>query len=59
MKKSESFSDLLKSASESVKRAAHRKKIPIAISEDGCIKIIYPDERIKVVAKTSRRKEKV
>ena len=59
MKKSGSFQELLESASESVKRTAHRKKIPIAISEDGCIKIIFPDKKIKIVSRTSRRKEKV
>lgn len=58
MKKSDSFSTLLKSASESVKRTAHRKKVPIAISQDGCIKLIYPDKRIIIISKPPRSKEK-
>jgi hypothetical protein len=57
MKKSEIFPELLKSASESVRRAARRKKKTIAISEGGTIKFIYPDKKIKVV-KTSHHKEK-
>jgi len=58
MKKRESLSSLLKSASESVKRTAHRKNVPIAISEDGCVKLIYPDNRVKIISKTPRCKEK-
>jgi len=58
MKNSESFTDLLKSATESVKRKAHRKKVPIAISENGCIKLIYPDNKVKVARKASRGIEK-
>jgi len=59
MKKSEYFPALLKSASVSVKRAAHRKKIPIAISENGLVKLIYPGNKSKVVARSSHSKKKV
>ena len=48
--------DLLKSASKSVVRKARRKKLPIAISEDGIVKIIYPDKSIRIISKPVRKK---
>jgi len=47
MKKIETFSDLLKSASESVRRSAQRNGSSIAISENGQVKIISPKKNNK------------
>jgi hypothetical protein len=49
--------DLLKSATKSVERKARRKKVPIAISEDGIVKIIYPDKSIKILSRSVRKKK--
>jgi hypothetical protein len=59
MKKTESLPELLKSASESVKRTAQRNGVPIAISEDGQVKIINPPKKIKRVNKKSHHRKKV
>jgi hypothetical protein len=59
MKKPASFPDLLQSASKSVKKIAQRNGRPIAISEDGQVKIISPDKKVQRVRKSSRKKQKV
>jgi hypothetical protein len=59
MKKRETFPDLLKSASESVKRTARRNGSSIAISENGQVKIISPDKTNKQAHKSSSRKQAV
>ncbi len=46
--------DLLKSASQSVERKARRKKIPIAISENGIVKIIYPDKSVRIISRPNK-----
>lgn len=51
MSEKEKFKRLLKGAAKSARRKASRKKLPIAISENGEIKLVYPDKRIKVVRK--------
>ncbi len=49
MTEKEKFRNLLKRAAGSAKRKATRKKLPIAISENGEIKLIYPDKSVKIV----------
>ena len=49
MTKHEKFQNLLSQAGMSAKRKASRKKLPIAISENGEVKIIYPGKKGKVI----------
>ena len=58
MKKPVSFPELVKSASESVKRSAQRNGKPIAISEDGNVIIIRPHKTVKRIHKSTRQKQK-
>ena len=59
MKKIETFPDLLKSASESVKKTARLNGLSIAISENGQVKIISPDKNGKESHRSSSRKQAV
>lgn len=57
MSENELFKKLLTTAAESAKRKASRKKLPIAISENGEIKLIYPDKKVIVLRKKTRFKK--
>lgn len=57
MSESEKLQDLLPLAAKSAQRKASRKKLPIAISENGEVKLIYPDKKVKVVHRTHRHKK--
>ena len=59
MKKIETFPELLKSASESVKKTARRNGSSIAISENGQVKIISPKKTNKQAHRSSPRKQAV
>jgi len=49
--------NLLKGAALSAKRKAKRKKLPIAISENGEVLLVYPNKKVKIVHKLSERKK--
>ena len=51
------FLKLLKQAAKSARQKASRKKLPIAISENGEVKLIYPDNSEKVLHKLKQRKK--
>ena len=51
MSENDLFKKLLTSAAKSARRKASRKKLPIAISENGEIKLIYPDNKVKILGK--------
>lgn len=55
--KTPEFKTLLKKAARSAKREAHRKNLPFAISENGKVKLIYPDKKVKILQKSSRLKK--
>ena len=57
MSENELFKKLLTTAAKSAKRKASRKKLPIAISENGEIKLIYPDKKVVVLRKKARFKK--
>ena len=57
MSENELFKKLLTTAAKSAKSKASRKKLPIAISENGEIKLIYPDKKVKVLGKKTRFKK--
>ena len=57
MSEKELFKKLLTTAAKSAKRKASRKKLPIAISENGDIKLIYPDNKVKVLSKKAHPKK--
>ena len=57
MTEKEKFQNLLKLAAKSAKRKASRKKLPIAISENGEVKLIYPNKRVKVLRKSRQYKK--
>jgi hypothetical protein len=48
---------LLNKAGKSARRKASRKKLPIAISENGEIKLIYPDKKVKVIRKAQKHRK--
>lgn len=52
MSESEKFRKLLKGAARSAKRKAARKNLPIAISENGEIKLIYPNKKVKILRRS-------
>lgn len=41
--------NLLAKATRSARLKAARKNLPIAISENGQIKLIYPDKKVKIL----------
>lgn len=49
MKNKTSFKTLLKKAGVATKRKAARKKRPVAISENGNVVLVYPDDSRKIV----------
>ena len=51
MTKLEKFQNILNSAALSARKKAFKKNLPIAISEKGWVKLIYPDKRVKVISK--------
>jgi len=55
MNKKPSFKVLLSKAAGSARRKASRKKLPIAISENGEIKLVYPDNKIKVLHRNHKK----
>ena len=57
MSESEKFITLLNGAGKSARRMASRKKLPVAISENGEVKLIFPDKRVKVLRKTRNYKK--
>lgn len=57
MSESEEFINLLNGAGKSARRKASRKKLPVAVSENGEVKLIYPDKRVKVLRKTRNYKK--
>ena len=57
MSEKEKFKSLLKKAALSAQRRASRKKLPFAISENGEVKLIYPDKTVRVIHKARTRKK--
>lgn len=57
MSENDLFKKLLTKAAKSAKTKASRKKLPIAISENGEIKLIYPDKKVKILGKKTRFKK--
>lgn len=57
MSENDLFKKLLTKAAKSAKTKASRKNLPIAISENGEIKLIYPDKKVKVLGKKTRFKK--
>jgi hypothetical protein len=57
MSENEKFKKLLKGAGKSARQKASRKKLPIAVSENGEVKLIYPDKRVKVLRKSRNYKK--
>jgi hypothetical protein len=55
-KKTKSLKVLLEGASRSARLKAYRKNQPIAISEDGEVKLIYPDKKVRVIHKAAKVK---
>ncbi|MBS4029138.1 MAG: hypothetical protein KGZ58_10965 [Ignavibacteriales bacterium] len=54
MSEHERFKILLKRAAASAKRKAVRKRLPVVISEDGEVKLVYPDKKVKVLHRTQQ-----
>lgn len=57
MSEKEKFQNLLTRAAKSAKRKATRNNLPIAISENGEVKLVYPDKKIKIVHRSLRNKK--
>ncbi len=57
MSEKEKFRRLLNGAAKSARRKAARKKLPVAISENGEIKLIFPDKKIRIIRKSRHRKK--
>ena len=51
------FLKLLKEAGKSAIQKASRKKLPVAISENGEVKLIYPDKKVKILQRLKRNKK--
>lgn len=51
------FLKLLKEAGKSARKKASRKKLPVAISENGEVKLIYPDKKVKILQRLKRNKK--
>jgi hypothetical protein len=49
MKTKRGFKNLLAKATRSARLKATRKNLPVAISENGEIKLIYPDKKVKII----------
>jgi hypothetical protein len=56
MKAKTGFKNLLAKAALSARRKAARKNLPVAISENGEIKLIYPDKKVKIVRPLHHKK---
>ena len=57
MKKNIPFKTLLKNAAISTKLKARRKKQPVAISENGNVVLVYPDQTTRVVYRAPKHKK--
>lgn len=57
MTKREKFQNLLTRAAKSAQRNAFQKKLPFAISENGEVKLVYPDKKVKVVHRSTRNEK--
>lgn len=57
MSEKEKFQLLLKGAAKAARRKASRNKLPVAISENGEVKLIYPDKKEKVLRKSRKHKK--
>jgi len=57
MSENEKFKKLLKSAAKSARQKASRKKLPVAVSENGEIKLIYPNNTVKIIRKKRTQKK--
>ena len=57
MSESEKLQNLLSRAAKSAQRKATRKKLPIAISENGEVKLVYPNKEVKVLHRTHQHKK--
>ena len=57
MTETKKLQTLLKRAAKSARRKASQKKLPVAISENGEVKLIYPNKRVKVLHKLRRHKK--
>ncbi|MBI4931832.1 MAG: hypothetical protein HY841_13805 [Bacteroidetes bacterium] len=57
MSENEKFKKLLKGAAKSARRKASRKNLPIAISENGEVKLIYPNKKVKVLRRSRQYKK--
>lgn len=56
MKEASSLKHLLVKAARSARIKAARKKQPIAVSENGEIKLLYPNNKEKVIYKSRHKK---
>lgn len=57
MTEKDKFQNLLTRAAKSAKRKATRKKLPIAISENGEVKLIYPNNKEEILHRSNRHKK--
>ena len=57
MSEKDRFKDLLKRAAKSARQKAGRNMLPYAISENGNVKLIYPDKSEKIVHKHRSHKK--
>lgn len=57
MKRKPDLIKLLKKAALSARRKASKNNLPIAISENGQVKLIYPDNSEKVIHQSPKRKK--
>lgn len=57
MSENEKFKKLLRGAAKSARQKASRKKLPFAISENGEVKLIYPDKKEKVLHRSRQHKK--
>lgn len=57
MSESQKLRNLLTRAGKSAQRKATRKKLPIAISENGEVKLVYPDKKVKVIHRSPRNRK--
>ncbi len=56
MNKKPSLKVLLSKAARSARLKASRKNLPIAISENGEIKLLYPDNKIRILHRKKHKK---
>ena len=57
MSENEKFKKLLKGAAKSARRKAARKNLPVAISENGELKLVYPNKKVKVLRRSHQYKK--